>query len=376
MSSKITYRLIWIVLSTAIPLLMFWIVVYVTNIFLKSNYQEYRLERPEALNYAWLIAIAFILYVFNLAWKNRVYNKWSTPSLLTKSSSKISTTKESIKSSSFFVALSLLFVAYVNPQFGSSEKTSEVKGIDIILALDISNSMMAKDLSDSQTRLDIAKRAIEDLTKNLHGDRLGIVVFAGKAFTQLPITSDYSAAKLFLSTISTDMIYSQGTAIGNAIEISLNSFDFNTPTQKAIVIISDGEDHEEGALEMANKASEMGVIINAIGVGSVKGSPIPMYKNGKFLGNKKDSNGNTVLTKLNEDALQQLVATGNGNYAKASASNFGLNDILEELNKLQKNAYGKKEFQLYDDKFQWFLAPAILLFLLSIAINERKLNHA
>jgi Ca-activated chloride channel homolog len=376
MNNKITYRLIWIVLSTAIPLLIFWIVAYVTNIFLKSNYQEYRLERPDILNYVWLIAFAFILYVLNLVWKNRVYNKWSTPSLLTKSSSKISTTKASIKSSNFFIALSLLFVAYANPQFGSSEKTSEVKGIDIIVALDISNSMMAKDLSDSQTRLDIAKRAIEDLTKNLHGDRLGIVVFAGKAFTQLPITSDYSAAKLFLSTISTDMIYSQGTAIGNAIEISLNSFDFNSPTQKAIVIISDGEDHEEGALEMASKASEMGVILNAIGVGSVKGSPIPVYKSGKFLGNKKDSNGNTVLTKLNEEALQQIVSTGNGSYAKASASNFGLNDILEELNKLQKNAYGKKEFQLYDDKFQWFLAPAILLFLLSIAINERKLNHA
>jgi Ca-activated chloride channel family protein len=171
-------------------------------------------------------------------------------------------------------------------------------------------------------------------------------------------------------------MYSQGTAIGNAIEISLNSFDFNTPTQKAIIIISDGEDHEEGALEMAVKASDMGVVINAIGVGSVKGAPIPIYKLGKFVGNKKDSNGNTVLTKLNEEALKELVATGSGSYAKASANNFGLNDILDELNKLQKNAYGKKEFQLYDDKFQWFLAPAILLFLLSIVINERKRNHA
>lgn len=376
MKSKQTYKLIWIALSTSILLLLFWAVVYVVNVFLKSNFQEYRLERPDVLNYTWLVAIFFVLYLLNLAWKNKSYNQWASPALIERSTAKISTLKESIKAASFFVALSLLFVAYANPQFGSSEKTSEVKGIDIIVALDISNSMLARDLSDNQTRLDIAKRAIEDLTKNLHGDRLGIVVFAGKAFTQLPITSDYSAAKMFLSIISTDMMYSQGTAIGNAIEISLNSFDFNTPTQKAIIIISDGEDHEEGALEMAVKASDMGVVINAIGVGSVKGAPIPIYKLGKFVGNKKDSNGNTVLTKLNEDVLKELVATGSGSYAKASANNFGLNDILEELNKLQKNAYGKKEFQLYDDKFQWFLAPAVLLFLMSIVINERKRNHA
>ena len=377
MSKRFTYKTWVITLFVLLSQAILWSILLPGIWFAQSNYNEFKLEREEDLIYGLSIIPLILIHLIYLIWKNRAINRFSDTALHKYNLSPISSFKAGLKMVCLYSALSLAFIAYLNPQFGTKEKESEVKGIDIIIALDVSNSMLARDIDASKTRLEIAKRAIEGLTKKLHGDRIGVVVFAGKAFTQLPITTDYSAAKLFLSVISTDMIQNQGTAIGNAIDVSLSSFDFESNTQKAIVIISDGENHEDNAMEMSEAAYESGVTINAVGIGSTNGVPIPMYRNGKFVNNKRDQEGHTVLTKLNEQMLKDIADAGNGTYIKAKKNNLGLDVILDNLNELEKEAYGKTQYLEYEDQFQWFLLLAILLFIGYISLGETtKLKSA
>ncbi len=370
MSKKYTYKLGVITTTLIISQIVLWSIILSGIWFANVNYNQFRLERNDELIFGLGILPLLIINLYYLSWKNKAIQRFSSSNLLKHTFKPISSFKTSIKLITLYSAISLAFIAYLNPQFGTKEKESEVKGIDIIVALDVSNSMLAKDLDENKTRLDIAKKAIERLTNNLHGDRFGIVVFAGKAFTQLPITTDYSAAKLFLSSISTDMIQTQGTAIGNAIEVAMSSFDFESNTQKAIIIISDGENHEDDALSAAENAFEEGVSIHTIGMGSLNGVPIPIYRNGKFINNKKDKNGHTVLTKLNEQMLKEIAEKGNGNYIKAKQNNLGLDIVLDDLNDLEKLAYDTKQYREYEDQFQWFLALATLLFLIFLIIDE------
>lgn len=370
MKNRFTYRVVSTLVITLTILALLWSAILSGIWFATKNYPQFKLERSEDLIYASAILPLLFIHIFYYQWRNKAVGRFADLGLLKHTIKPISSIKILFKTIALYLSISLIFVAYLNPQFGTKEKESEVKGIDIIMALDVSTSMLARDLDDNNTRLDIAKRSIEGLTNKLHGDRFGIVVFAGKAFTQLPITTDYSAAKLFLSTISTDMIQTQGTAIGNAIDVALNSFDFESKTQKAIVIISDGENHEENALKMAKVAQEKGVKIFTIGMGSINGVPIPIYKNGEFINNKRDKEGHTVLTKLNEQMLVDLANTGEGMYIKAKKHNLGLNVILENLNELEKEAYDTKQYLEYEDQFQWFLALGILFFLGYLLIDE------
>ena len=203
--------------------------------------------------------------------------------------------------------------------------------------------------------------------------RIGLVVFAGDAYVQLPITTDYSAAKLFLSTINTNIISNQGTAIGKAIELSLNSFDFENTQSKAIIIITDGENHEDDAIEMADAAAEKSVFVHTIGMGSIEGGPIPIKnRNGQLKGYRKDKQGNTVITKLNEEMLQEISQAGGGSYIRANNTQSGLNALFEEINKMEKKEIGSKVFTDYKDRFQIFIGLAILLLLLDLFILERK----
>lgn len=370
MSKRYTYKVGLIATILIVSQLILWSFVMSGLWFAEQNYEQFRLERKDELIFGSAIVILIGLHLFYFVWKNKAINRFADSELLKHSLQPISSFKVISKTVFLYSALCLLFVAYLNPQFGTKEKESEVKGIDIIIALDVSTSMLARDLDETKSRLDIAKRSIEGLTNKLHGDRFGIVVFAGKAFTQLPITTDYSAAKLFLSSISTDMIQTQGTAIGNAIEVAMNSFDFESNTQKSIIIISDGENHEDDAIIAAEDAQEKGVGIHTIGMGSINGVPIPLYRKGKFINNKRDKNGHTVLTKLNEEMLKSIATSGNGIYVKANKNNLGLDLILDELNELEKAAYDTKQYREYEDQFQWFLVLAILLFLGSILIDE------
>ena len=272
------------------------------------------------------------------------------------------------------IAYAFLIIGIANPQTGSKLEKVQRKGIDMVVALDISNSMLAQDIKPD--RLTRAKQALFKLIDRLEGDRIGIIIFAGKAYTQLPVTTDYAAAKMFVSTISTKDIPSQGTAIGEAIRLGIDSFEENKQS-KAIIIITDGENHEDNAIEMATQASELGMKVYTIGMGLPEGSPIPMVNSyGQQTGFKKDRDGNTVITKLNEIMLQQIAAAGNGDYVRANNTQAGLSKIFEKINALEESEIEERMFTDYEDQFQYFLGIGLLLIFLEFFIFDRKTKWA
>ncbi len=244
----------------------------------------------------------------------------------------------------------------------------------MVVALDISTSMLAQDIKPD--RLTRAKQALFKLIDRLQGDRIGIIIFAGKAYTQLPITTDYAAAKMFVSTISTKDIPSQGTAISEAIELGTSSFE-ESDHSKAIIIITDGENHEGNAVEAATAASELGIRVYTIGMGLTDGSPIPITNSyGQQTGFKKDREGNTVITRLNEVMLQQIAAAGNGDYVRANNTQAGLSKIFEKINALEKSEIETRMFTDYEDQYQYFLGFGLLLIFLEFLIFDRKTRWA
>lgn len=272
------------------------------------------------------------------------------------------------------LAYVFLVIGIANPQTGSKLEKIEREGIDIIVALDISNSMLAQDIKPD--RLTRAKQALYKLIDKLQGDRIGIIIFAGKAYTQLPITTDYAAAKMFVSTISTKDIPSQGTAIGEAIELGIESFEPEDQS-KAIIIITDGENHEDNAIDAAKAASELGIYVYTIGMGLPDGSPIPVINSyGQETGFKKDREGNTVITRLNEVMLQQIAAAGNGDYVRANNTQAGLSKIFKKINALEKSEIETRMFTDYEDQFQYFLGFALLLIFIEFFIFDRKTKWA
>jgi|TARA_B110000305_G_scaffold147760_1_gene164034 Ca-activated chloride channel family protein len=352
--------------------LLFWITTISIYQYLSLNVTEFRFEHPGALWLLLIIVLLNILWIKNKIWKKKAISNFAEINTLSKIFNGFSNNRSSIKFFTFRIAIGLLIIAAANPQYGENERTVESKGIDIMVALDISKSMMAEDLVPDYNRLDIAKLAIGKLMNELRGDHVGIVVFAGEAYKQLPLTPDYQVAKLFLKSVGSDMISSQGTDIGNAIELCMSSFSEDRKTNKAIVIISDGEDHEEMAVNAAKDASENGVVICTVGMGSEKGVPIPIIRNGKKVGIKKDQDELTVLTKLNEENLIQIAEAGNGTYTKTKGLSLDLRKILDRINKIEKTSLKKDRYSTYDDQFQWFLFPGLLLLLLEFVIFEKR----
>ncbi len=352
--------------------LLFWTATISVYQYLTLNVSEFRIEHPKVL---WLLILLFLLnaiWVKNKIWKKKAINKFAKLSTLSKIFNGFSNNRSTFKYILFRLAIGMLIIAASNPQYGENERTVASKGIDIMIALDISKSMMAEDIIDEYNRLDIAKLSIGKLMNELRGDHVGIVVFAGEAYKQLPLTPDYQVAKLFLKNIGTDMISSQGTDIGNAIELCMSSFSDERKNNKAIVIISDGEDHEEMAVKAAKEATEEGVVICTVGMGSEKGVPIPIVRNGKKIGIKKDKDESTVLTKLNEENLIQIAQAGNGTYTKTRGLNLNLRKILDRINEIEKSTLKKDRYSTYDDQFQWFLLPALLLLFLDFMIFEKR----
>ena len=352
--------------------LLFWLTTTSIYQYLSLNVTEFRFEHPGALWLLLIIILLNILWIKNKIWKKKAISNFAEINTLSKIFNGFSNNRSSIKFFTFRIAIGLLIIAAANPQYGENERTVESKGIDIMVALDISKSMMAEDLVPDYNRLDIAKLAIGKLMNELRGDHVGIVVFAGEAYKQLPLTPDYQVAKLFLKSVGSDMISSQGTDIGNAIELCMSSFSEDRKTNKAIVIISDGEDHEEMAVNAAKDASENGVVICTVGMGSEKGVPIPIIRNGKKVGIKKDQDELTVLTKLNEENLIQIAEAGNGTYTKTKGLSLDLRKILDRINKIEKTSLKKDRYSTYDDQFQWFLFPGLLLLLLEFVIFEKR----
>ncbi len=263
----------------------------------------------------------------------------------------------------------LAFLCFVigiaRPQMGAKLKEHEAKGAEIMICLDVSNSMLSQDYSPS--RLDRAKLAISRVVDKLQGDRIGLIIFAGTSFVQLPITTDYVSAKMFLGNIDTGSVPVQGTAIGDAILTAAKSFSAQSEKSRAIIVITDGENHEDDAVDAARQAAELGIKIYTVGVGSLRGQPIPV--NGELL---KDKDGNIVVSRLDEATLKQIADEGHGAYVHAGNEEFGLNPIIDDIKKMEAEKYNSIVFEEYDELFMYFFAAALALLVLEMLIGERR----
>ena len=265
---------------------------------------------------------------------------------------------------------SLVFAFFViglsRPLIGAKLKEHETKGAEVVIALDVSNSMLAQDYSPN--RLERAKLAIARIVDKLRDDRIGLVVFAGGAYVQLPVTTDYVSAKMFLNSISTESVPVQGTALGEAINTSARSFSAQSEKSRAIIVITDGENHEDDPVGAAKNAAEMGIRVFTIGVGSPEGKPIPLKEGGLL----KDRNGEIVVTRLDEDILKQVAEVGGGAYVRAGNSEFGLNPIIDEIRKMESEKFNSIVFEEYDEQYMYFFAIALAFFVLEGLIGQRK----
>lgn len=330
-----------------------------------------RYENSEYLFLMLIIPIIIILFVMAIRWRKRAIDKFGESHMVFKLMPMASFTKLRLKFILFSFSIAFIIIGLANPQIGSKMEEVKREGVDLMIAIDLSNSMLAEDLQPN--RLMRAKQSISRLIDRLDGDRIGLVVFAGDAYVQLPITTDYSAAKLFLSTINTDIIPTQGTAIGKAIELSINSFDVSNDQNKAIIIITDGENHEDDAIQKAKDAEDMGIFVHTIGMGSAEGGPIPIKNRyGSITSYQKDNSDNTVITKLNEEMLKEIAASGGGSYIRANSTQSSLNALFKEINKMEKKEIGSKVFTDYKDRFQWFLGIAIVLLLIESLLRNTK----
>ncbi|MDT8392519.1 MAG: VWA domain-containing protein [Bacteroidales bacterium] len=333
-----------------------------------------RFEHIEYLYFLLGIPVLMVLFIIAQYLRRLAIRKLGEPGVLVRLIPEASKSKVILKFIVMIIAYVLIVIGIANPQTGSRLEQVKRKGIDLVVALDVSNSMLAQDIRPD--RLTRAKQALFKLIDRLEGDRIGIIIFAGKAYTQLPVTTDYAAAKMFVSTISTDDIPSQGTAIGEAIKLGINSFD-DQEQSKAIIIITDGENHEDNAIESSQEAAEKGIRVYTIGMGLPDGSPIPLLNAyGRQTGFKKDRDGNTVITKLNEVMLQQIAAAGNGTYVRANNTQAGLSKIFEKINALEEREIETRMFTDYEDQFQYFIGFGLLLLLLEFFIFDRKTKWA
>ena len=256
-------------------------------------------------------------------------------------------------------------VGLARPLLGAKLVERETKGAEIMICLDVSNSMLAQDYSPD--RLSRAKLAISRIVDRLQGDRIGLIIFAGSSFVQLPITTDYVSAKMFLGSIDTKSVPVQGTAIGDAIVTAAKGFSAQSEKSRAIIVITDGENHEDDAVEAAKQVASTGIRIFTVGVGSVQGQPIPM--DGELM---KDKDGNIVVTRLDEETLKRIASAGNGAYVHAGNDEFGLNPILDEIRKLEDERFNSTVFEEYDEQYMYFFAAALFFFVLEMLLGERR----
>ena len=330
-----------------------------------------RYEHIEYLNLLFGIPIIILAILLYNRWKKRALALFGDSKVVSELMHSFSKGRTQIKNILTVLIFILLILGVANPQVGTKMEEVKREGVDLMIAIDLSNSMLAEDIKPN--RLERAKQAISRLIDKLEGDRIGLIVFAGEAYIQLPITTDYSAAKLFLSTVNTNIVPTQGTEIGKAIDLSVESFNMENEQNKAIIIITDGESHDEKAIESAEKANKLGVFVHTLGMGLSKGGPIPIYnKYGSQTGYRKDREGNTVVSKLNENLLMQISNAGKGTYVRANNSKAGLSTLFVEINKMEKKEIGTMIFTEYKDRFQLFIGLALLLLITDLILLGRK----
>jgi Ca-activated chloride channel family protein len=321
----------------------------------------------------WLLFVLlgmFLLFLWIQLWKKRTKRKFSDSELLKRLSPDQSLFKSVLKFITLGLAFVCLIVALVNPKIGTSLETVKREGVDIVFAIDVSKSMLAEDIAPN--RLEKAKQLTTQIINNLVSDRVGIIAYAGKAVPQLPITTDYAAAKMFLQNINTEMLSSQGTAIDEAIQLSRSYYNDEEQTNRVLVIISDGEDHNDLSLDVAEAAAEEGIKIFTIGVGTEKGGPIPFKRNGIVMSYKKDQDGATVITKMNKKILAEVAKEANGTYVDGKNTSEVTETIRDILNKMDKKEFEAKEFAEFEDQFQWFLGLGLFFLILDVLFLERK----
>lgn len=318
-----------------------------------------------------LLALVFIgVYSLNRFQQKKQLSQFKSEAALKNVLPNLSKNRSIFRFVLWTVGFCVIILSAANLQFGDKKEEVKRAGIDLMLCLDVSKSMLAEDLKPN--RLTRAKLAINKIINSLGSDKIGVIVFAGDAFLQLPLTNDHSAAELFIQSINTGIIPVPGTNIASALELAKKSFPESSPTNKAIVVITDGEEHDGKAIQIAESLEKEKIKVFTIGLGSAVGTTIPNFKNGRRIGVKKDKKGSTVITRLNEPALVALANAGGGTYVRGSNQSLGLQTMLNTIGEIEKTEYEAKEYTSYTSRYQWFLALGILFILMDVLILKRK----
>lgn len=365
------YKIKPILIATLVFEILFWATCFIVLYILNDQVEAFKIENKEWWYLLLIIPIILLLFFGSLWWKNKALKNLADQQLLPYLVQSISSTKVFTKFILFRTAIVFFIIALLNPQFGKGTQKAISEGIEIIVALDISNSMRALDLDEKRDRLKIAKMSIDRLINNLHGDKIGLVIFAGEAFIQVPLTSDYGSAKTFLNAVNPNMMSNQGTNLSDALATSFSAFDLENGINKAIILISDGEDHEGTAVQMAQEANSNGIIVNTVGMGTTRGTVIPDYVNGKRVGLKKDEDGNTVTTKINAAVLQEIAHAGGGTYVQAQGNYVNLDPLLTNIKGIEKSEIESKLYTDYEDQFQWFIGVGLVFLMIFFILSEK-----
>ena len=328
------------------------------------------LDEKKYLYLLFLLPLLVLIFLFNMYWKRKKQREFGDLEMIQKLSPEKSVFKSVLKFTVLILAFGFLVIGLVNPKIGTKSETVKREGIDIVFAVDVSKSMLCEDVAPS--RLEKSKQIVSQIINQLVGDRIGIVAYAGSAFPVLPITTDYGVAKMFLQSMNPSMVSSQGTSLDDAIKLSSTYFDDDKKTSKLLILISDGEDHSEGASDAAEEANKLGLKIITIGVGTAKGGPIPLKENGRVLSFKRDQNNAVVVTKLNEESLKVISKNTKGGYVNGNNTKEVLEYVKNALDNIEKTEFEAQQFTDYNSQFQWFLGIAFFLLLLDVFFLERK----
>jgi len=323
--------------------------------------------------YLWgllLIPLLILLYFVAMRWRKKALKEFGEWNLVQQLVPDFSNNKQRLKFILYLSALGFTIVGLANPQIGSKLEKVKRQGVDVMIAIDVSKSMLAEDLKPN--RLEVAKRIVSKLIDRLGSDRIGLIVFAGNAYLQMPLTIDYAAAKLFLNTVNPSIVPTQGTSVRQAITLAQESFDPEQKKHKALILITDGENHETGAIGTAEEAAEQGVIIHTLGIGSEEGAPIPEFYKGQRTGYKKDKSGVVVNSKLEESMLVEIAELSQGQYFRVKGAPGEIVRIVSELDNMEKKDFEDRVFTDYEDQFQYFIFIAIVLLLIEFFISERS----
>ena len=327
----------------------------------------FRFANPEFLYLLFILPVLLAVYVYAYLQKRKAIKRLGNPEILSQLMPEVSPKRQFLKFWFIFGAVAAIIFVIAGPQFGSKLETVKRQGVEIMVCLDVSNSMLAEDVSPN--RLEKSKQMLSKLTDGFTDDKVGLIVFAGDAFTQLPITSDYISAKMFLTSINPSMVSAQGTSIGAAINLAARSFTPNETSDKTIVLITDGENHEDDAIGAASAAAEKGIHVNIVGIGLPKGGPIPLQGTNNYM---KDKDGNVVITMLNEQMCQEIAAAGKGMYVRADNTNSALKALQKEIDKMKKTELDSKVYSEYDEQFQLVAWIALFLLIVEQLIFDRK----